>query len=462
MCDPSDAPARGQSASPARAAKRPKVELPERAAKRPAYLEKKHKVVTEGAGRVVAERLELRPCLCRSWFCGRCAAWKGYALRDRLVPVVERWSSAFMLTLTVDPTLFAGPREAWSYLKAKRCVARLVRELYRRGLIASKHYFAVYEFHKNGWPHLHVLVQAKRIPFAAIAEVWGRYRPTDADPYDPEGNRPRFGSVRFTAPKFANQRHAALYATKYLTKSPEQGYPGWLMDAETREHRYSVSKGFWAQPGGPDPQDTGDADDAADAVGVTRDPADDPGHDPAAFQCFCGTCRENRTAVLKASKAGVAIEHPPACFCRECRGDVTPEETSRRRRYNTQSERVADCTTSAVVVRRLEFVSADGLRIDTAFEYVADVTIGYARALTVLEIENETKGYVGPVTIYPGELGRLLAAAEPVRRGSLPDRPAAPATYQMALFAPADPDYGTRVWKPSKAAGTTASSSPGS
>ena len=63
-------------------------------------------------------------------------------------------------------------------------------------------------------------------------------------------HRPLFGTVHFRAPKFANPVHAARYATKYLIKSPEHGFPEWVlaMGKDRRVRRYSTSKGFWRTP----------------------------------------------------------------------------------------------------------------------------------------------------------------------------------------------------------------------
>ncbi len=38
-----------------------------------------------------------------------------------------------------------------------------------------------------------------------------------------------------------------MYASKYLTKYPENGFPDWVMDATYRIRRYSTSRGFWGK-----------------------------------------------------------------------------------------------------------------------------------------------------------------------------------------------------------------------
>jgi hypothetical protein len=100
-------------------------------------------------------------------------------------------------------------------------------------------------------PHYHVLFNSDFIPYTELDRVWGFNRPANAGPKP--ANRPAFGTVHFsrgTGTKggpFTDAKHAACYATKYLIKHPDQGYPGWVLDQgkKIRIKRYDRSRGFF-------------------------------------------------------------------------------------------------------------------------------------------------------------------------------------------------------------------------
>jgi hypothetical protein len=122
-----------------------------------------------------------------------------------------------------------------------------VRDLDRRGHLHSKAYFWVVEFLKDTeQPHWHLLLDAGRIPFGEIVEIYSRYRPLYSPPL-PEpitaknykGRAPGLGSVFFTPP--ADPQQAAGYVTKYLTKFPKHGFPDWVLDRVGRVPRFNHS-----------------------------------------------------------------------------------------------------------------------------------------------------------------------------------------------------------------------------
>ena len=189
-------------------------------------------------------RYEIAACGCRSWFCPHCCVGRGLALRERLIPVLHRFQSLLMWTFTIDPALFESPTKAYEYVKSKRCISNVMRRLRERGNLHSDKFFCIIEWQKKSeMPHFHVLADASFIPFDEVCELWNRYRPPEAGPV--QGDRPGFGSVRFSAPRFRSVEHAARYACKYLIKHPEHGYPAWVLDSTGEVHRYSTSRGFW-------------------------------------------------------------------------------------------------------------------------------------------------------------------------------------------------------------------------
>ncbi len=155
-----------------------------------------------------------------------------------------------MLTFTVDPSLFATPAAAYAYMMKRRCIARTIQDMHRQGFLASRRYFCVVEWQKKTeQAHFHVLVDATRIPWDNLLASWSKHRPASGGPV--VGDRPAFGTVLFSKRDFAGgPAHAARYATKYLVKVPEQGFPAWVLalGAGRRVRRYSTSRGFWNQP----------------------------------------------------------------------------------------------------------------------------------------------------------------------------------------------------------------------
>ena len=196
----------------------------------------------------VEEVHEVVPCSCRCRFCDRCGRVLGWKLRRRILAwgAIREFRNLQMWTLTLDPELFASPVEAHQYTRDKRCVSRLVRELDRLGYLGSRHYFCAIEFQRNGMVHFHLLIDAKTgfIPFDAVTRIWNKFRPKEAGPV--QGERPGFGSVRFSVPQFASPEHAINYATKYCVKPPKDGWPDWVWESRKNITRYTTSRGFWA------------------------------------------------------------------------------------------------------------------------------------------------------------------------------------------------------------------------
>lgn len=177
---------------------------------------------------------QVAPHKCGSWYCSRCGVRKGLDLQGRILKVVESWSSVMMITLTLDPKLFEGPDAAWDY--SRKLIGRLIRDLHRMGYLPDPAYVAFWEPHESGWPHWHILVQSKFIPYHVLQRVWHRYGPTG-----------KLGGVNLRKQKrFETNESAARYATKYVVKNPKDGWPEWVLDCGKRMPRYYVSHGFFA------------------------------------------------------------------------------------------------------------------------------------------------------------------------------------------------------------------------
>ncbi|MEL7500654.1 MAG: hypothetical protein AAFN77_23880 [Planctomycetota bacterium] len=244
------------------------------------------------------------------------------SIREKLIPTVSQWSGMLMVTLTINPNKFSSPEAAYRFVTGNRLISRLVRELARNGLLKSRKFFSVFEVQKNGNPHWHVLLESKYVPHDAILEIWNRWG--EGEEHSKEN--PRLGFAWISRPKFEDPKHAAEYATKYLIKAPEQGWPDWVLDYDGQIHRSSRSQRLFDHL------------------------------NPVVKQefvhcgiCFCEHCREQTPAT----------ERCPCDDCIQSKSSVdesihTPEAPKRKRQRRTMRQRMADCGRATVVLERLE------------------------------------------------------------------------------------------------------------
>jgi hypothetical protein len=256
----------------------------------------------EDVGQVVGQEYRVRPCRCRKWFCEWCGPRQGIQLRQRLLARLASFTDIFGITLTVDGSLFESSEQSWLYVMEDKLLNRFVRDLNRDGHLHTSSYFWVVEFQsETEQPHWHLLVDAKFVPFAKIVGIWSRFRPQSAEPLTEritrknyQGQAPAFGSVRFTA--HSDKERAAFYATKYLTKYPQDGYPKWVLDRVGRMPRYGHSHRFFPRVSG----------------------------------------------------------HDPMCFCPECRGDVEPASRRTTSKQAGATERVGKLIVPTSIGQRLQ------------------------------------------------------------------------------------------------------------
>jgi len=178
---------------------------------------------------------------------------KGYRLRSELVPILETFGGLLMISLSVDPSLFRSPKDAYLYMRKRRCLALTMQDLRRASCLFSPRYFYVVEWQKETLQaHFHVLLDASFVPHELLLASWSKHRPAWAGP--PVASRPAFGTAWISKPRFAGGPvHAARYATKYLIKVPENGFPDWVLEmgADERVKRYSTSRPFWGREAKP-------------------------------------------------------------------------------------------------------------------------------------------------------------------------------------------------------------------
>lgn len=135
---------------------------------------------------------------CKSWNCPHCR----HGLRKRLYSRAMKGKPDRMMTLTVQPGAFSNPGEAARALvDAWR---RMRQELRRRSPGRKLPFLAVFERHKSGWPHLHILLRG-----SFISQAW-------ASDY----MRRRLGAPVVDIRRFKSARMVAGYVSKYVAKDP--------------------------------------------------------------------------------------------------------------------------------------------------------------------------------------------------------------------------------------------------
>lgn len=171
------------------------------------------------------ELFQLKDCRCGSRYCQRCAPVLGRRVLQRLLAKAEEWKKPRLVTLTVDRTKFTGPADAYKCVAEGRYVARLMKEM------GITRWVKVLEFQMKtgeGWPHWHLLVDEVsetgkvKIDKMWLSKAWHLWRDTwgigglDITPSKRFVGRPVHEIMR--------------YVVKYMTKFPEKGFPGWVLD----------------------------------------------------------------------------------------------------------------------------------------------------------------------------------------------------------------------------------------
>jgi len=179
---------------------------------------------------VKCETVKCQAQTCRSWACPRCSGILSQNLGRQLrYRFTER--RAVMVTLTLDRTKFATPREGYDWVKQQRSIPRSLEAWCNAHGISSKGaWLAKMELQKSGWPHWHVLVE---VPPDFLCARKGSF-----DDFWPHG----FSNVR-------SQGVSVGYLAKYTAKgTPEDvteaviasGLPAQGVKWVTSSH------GFWS------------------------------------------------------------------------------------------------------------------------------------------------------------------------------------------------------------------------
>lgn len=136
------------------------------------------------------------PVTCKRWSCPECAKRN----KRKVIQAGIAGQPRALLTLTVSSKHYQTPTEAAQALK--RGLRNLRLDLKRHPKLENFEYLAVFEEHESGYPHMHLLITGKFIPWQYLRKTWERIT----------------GSIHVHIRKIRNTRQAANYTSKYISK----------------------------------------------------------------------------------------------------------------------------------------------------------------------------------------------------------------------------------------------------
>lgn len=137
---------------------------------------------------------------CKRWSCPVCAEVN----RRRVILLAKEARPRALLTLTVSSRAYPEPAAAAEALKRGLRLLRL--RLSRHEKLVNFQFLAVFEKHKSGWPHLHLVIKGKYIPWSKLLEWWKEIT----------------GSTGIYIQYIRSTGQAAAYCAKYIGKDLAQ------------------------------------------------------------------------------------------------------------------------------------------------------------------------------------------------------------------------------------------------
>lgn len=154
---------------------------------------------------------------CKCWDCAYCGPRKAGAYKNRIRELAEHHKLTRFVTLTLDPKKLGGDAsDSVAYLR--KCFDKF-RTYLQRKFGRSIKYIAVLEFQKNGFAHLHLLVD-RFIEQAWISQAWEA-----------------LGGGSHVDIRMVDLHRVSRYLSKYLTKD-------LLMSAPKKSRRLTCSRGI--------------------------------------------------------------------------------------------------------------------------------------------------------------------------------------------------------------------------
>lgn len=150
---------------------------------------------------------------CKRWSCEICRPHNRWAV----IKKAQDGKPTTFLTLTCDPARYETPDEAARDLK--RALVLLRRHLLEVKGIEKLPFICVFEKHKSGWPHMHLLIRAPYIHWKWLSLHMKKM----------------IGAQAIHIRKVSRKKGAAHYISKYIGKDPHafQGCKRWW-----RSHNY--------------------------------------------------------------------------------------------------------------------------------------------------------------------------------------------------------------------------------
>lgn len=166
---------------------------------------------------------EASPIRCKLWSCPVCSQIN----RARVIAIARNSRPRALLTLTVSSRDYPDADRAAEALKRGLRLMRL--RLKRHPRLSNFQFLAVFERHKSGHPHLHLLIRGEFLPWRELRTMWEEIT----------------GSYMVDIRKINSAGLAALYCAKYIGKDLA-AFPGckrWW-----RSHGYSEGANDNYQP----------------------------------------------------------------------------------------------------------------------------------------------------------------------------------------------------------------------
>lgn len=108
----------------------------------------------------------ISPIRCKRWSCEVCREIN----RRKVIAFGKAGKPTAFLTLTVSNRHYETEHEAANDLKRAWCALR--RRLQRQYPSSKFPFLAVFERHKSGWPHMHLLLRAPFVPVKELRRMW--------------------------------------------------------------------------------------------------------------------------------------------------------------------------------------------------------------------------------------------------------------------------------------------------
>lgn len=103
---------------------------------------------------------------CKRWSCPECA----HLNRERVMKLAAAGKPNIFMTLTCDPARYSSFSEAAQDMR--RGLVALRRRIERRWGVKNVPFIVVFERHKSGWPHMHLLMRAPYMHWRVLRGMW--------------------------------------------------------------------------------------------------------------------------------------------------------------------------------------------------------------------------------------------------------------------------------------------------